>query len=109
MGYTSDVLVTVTVYVCVAFPLTTLTVTVFSPALQVAAVPFPTGVEPLRIVTAAASSSGVAVIVFVALVVVAMYSVTDPSKAGVSVSAPIVSPERRALKGLPCREGRSRR
>ena len=61
--------------------------------------PFSTGVEPLRMETAAGLSSGMAVTVLVALLVVAVYSVTDPSKAGMSVSAPIVSPERRALKG----------
>ena len=84
--------------------------TTFLPALQVAAVPFSTDALPLRMEISAAVSSGVAVMVLVALLVVAVYSVTEPLKAGVSVSAPIVSPERRALKGplfWPCREGKS--
>lgn len=53
----------------------------------------------MRMVTVALASSGVAVTVLVAFVVVAVYSVVSGSNAGVSVSAPIVSPERRALKG----------
>lgn len=73
----------------------------FAPVCQVAALPFATGVAPLLISTSALLSAAVAVTVLVALVVVAVYSVTEPSKAGVSVSDPIVSPERVALKGLP--------
>lgn len=92
-------MVTVTVYVLLSLPLVTLTVRRFSPVCQVAALPFSTGVVPLVIVTSAPLSFGVAVMVLVALVVVAVYSVTEPSKAGVSVSDPIVSPERVALKG----------
>lgn len=61
--------------------------------------PFSTAVSPTMIVTSAPLSAGVAVTVLVALVVAAVYSVTAPSKAGVSVSDPIVSPERVALKG----------
>lgn len=53
----------------------------------------------MRMVTVALASSGVAVTVLVAFVVVAVYSVVSGSNAGVSVSEPIVSPERRALKG----------
>ena len=91
-------LVTVTVYTFSAVPFFTFTVKVLAPVAQVAAVPFSTGVSPLRMVTVALASSGVAVTVLVAFVVVAVYSVAE-SNAGVSVSAPIVSPERRALKG----------
>jgi hypothetical protein len=92
-------LVTVTVYTFSAVPFFTFTVKVLAPVAQVAAVPFSTGVSPLRMVTVALASSGVAVTVLVAFVVVAVYSVVSGSNAGVSVSAPIVSPERRALKG----------
>lgn len=82
-------------------PLVTLMVRTFAPVCQVADPPFVTGVAPFLISTSALLSVAVAVTVLVALVVVAVYSVTEPSKAGVSVSDPIVSPERVALKGLP--------
>lgn len=65
-----------------------------------AAVPLATMVSLFLISTVASGSSGVAVTVFVALVVLAVYSVVSGSKDGLSVSAPIVSPERRAVKGL---------
>lgn len=79
-------------------------VRVLAPSVQVAAVPLSTGLSPLRMVTVASSCSGVAVTVFVALVVVAVYSVVSGSNVGVSVSAPIVSPERRALTPPPVRK-----
>lgn len=82
-------------------PFLTVTVRAFAPVAHVAAAPFSTCVEPFRMVTVAFSSSGVAVTVFVAFVVVAVYSVVSGSNSGVNVSAPIASPERRALKGTP--------
>lgn len=48
----------------------------------------------------ALESVGVAVIVFVALEVVAVYSCTALSKLGVKTSEPIVSPDKLASKGL---------
>jgi hypothetical protein len=78
-------------------------VTVFAPSAQVAAAPLLTGVSPFKMVTVASSSSGVAVMVLVAFVVLAVYSVASGSNDGVSVSAPIVSPERRALNPPPAR------
>ena len=69
-------------------------VSVFSPTSQDAVPPFVTSVSPLSISTSAFSSVGVAVTLLVALVVVAVYSVTSGSNAGLSVSVPIVSPER---------------
>lgn len=89
-----------TVYTFSAVPLVTVTVTVFSPADHVALDPLVTSLSPFMIVTVASSSSGVAVILFVAADVVTAYSVVSLSNVGVSVSAPIVSPERRALRGL---------
>ena len=50
-------------------------------------------------------SSAVAVTLLVEFVVVAVYDTTFLSKAGVSVSEPIVSPDRFALKGLLLRDG----
>lgn len=78
----------------------TVTVTVFAPSAQVAAAPFVTAVSPTMIPTVAPLSAGVAVIVFVAFVVVAEYDVTPASKTGDNASEPIVSPDRSALKGL---------
>jgi len=75
-------------------------VRVLLPSAHVAAVPLATVVPPLEISTVADASSGVAVMVLVALVVVAVYAVTSGSNTGVSVSAPIVSLDRRAVKGL---------
>nr|DAI49362.1 MAG TPA: hypothetical protein [Caudoviricetes sp.] len=93
--------VTVTVYTFCAEPFFTVMVRVLVPSAQVAAAPLLTGVSPFRMVTVALSSSGVAVTVFVALVVVAVYSVVSGSNVGLSVSAPIVSPERRAVNPPP--------
>ena len=87
-------------YTSVSVPFVTVIVTVFSPADHVALAPLVTVVVPFLISTVASSSSGVAVILFVAADVVTVYAVVSASKVGVSVSAPIVSPERRALRGL---------
>lgn len=68
-------------------------VTVFSPSTQVADDPLATTVSPFLITTVASLSVAVAVIVFVALVVSASYSVTSESNVGSSVRLPIVSAE----------------
>lgn len=68
-------------------------VTVFSPSTQVADDPLSTVASPFLITTVASSSVAVAVIVFVALVVSASYSVTSESNVGSSVRFPIVSAE----------------
>ena len=73
--------------------------TVFSPVSQVAAVPL-VWASSLTVMAAETSSAGVAVIVLVLFVVVAEYDVVLGSKLGVRVSAPIVSPERRAVSFL---------
>lgn len=69
-------------------------VSVFSPSSHDADAPFSTSVSPFRISTVAYSSVGVAVTLFVAFSVVAVYSYTDALKAGVSVNAPIASPDK---------------
>jgi hypothetical protein len=61
-----------TEYVFVALPFATVIVTVFSPDCHVAAVPFSTSAPFTTISTIAFSSIGVAVIVLVALLVVAV-------------------------------------
>ena len=81
-------------------PLLTVTVRVVSPADQLALPSFSTVVVPFLITMVAFSFSGVAVILFVAADVVTVYARVSSSKVGVRVNAPIVSPERRALKGL---------
>lgn len=75
-------------------------VTVFAPAAHVAASPLTTGVTPLRIVTVAASSAGVAVIILVASVVAASYSSTVAENNGVRTNDPIASPNKVDSKGL---------
>lgn len=81
-------------------PFVTVTVTVFSPSVQVAASPLVTVVVPFLMAMVAVSLVAVAVITSVALVVAAVYAVTLPLNVGVSVSEPIVSPDRLASKGL---------
>lgn len=81
-------------------PLVTVIVTMFSPSDHVAAAPFATDTPPTLILTVAFASTGVAVMVLVAFVVSAVYSVIPLSKAGVRLSEPIVSPDRPAFKGL---------
>lgn len=89
-----------TLYVFVIAPFVTVIVTLFSPVAHVAAVPLLTAVSPTIIWTLASASVGVAVIVLVALVVVAVYSDTSGANSGVRASDPIASPERAASKGL---------
>ena len=72
----------------------TVIVRVLSPASHVAFVAFSISVSPRRISTVASSSVGVAVTLFDAFGVVAVYAVTDPLKVGVSVNDPIVSPDK---------------
>ena len=81
-------------------PLVTVIVTEFSPSTQVAACPYSTVVSPFLIETVAPSAAAVAVMVLVALVVLVVYSVTSPSKVGVSVSEPIVKAESFAFGGV---------
>ena len=81
-------------------PCVTVTSTVFSPSVHVAAVPL-VCVTPLTFITILASALiAAAVMVLVALVVVAVYSYTELLKLGERVSAPIASDDRDALKGL---------
>ena len=74
--------------------------TTFSPSDHVAEEPFSISVSPTRISTVAAGSVVVAVILFVAFVVVAVYSNVSGSNVGVNVTDPIVSPER-VVRFLP--------
>lgn len=71
MGYTS-VFVTVTVYTSRSVPFVTLTVSVLGPEVQAAEEPLGTEVAPFLISISAFASSGVAVTVLVALLVVAV-------------------------------------
>ena len=80
----------------------TVMVRTFSPSVHVAEDPFSISVSPRRISTSAVSSVGVAVTLFVAFVVVAVYSNVSEANVGVSVTLPIVSPERE-LRFLPLR------
>ena len=75
---------------------TLLTVSVFSPSAHVALAPFSISVVPTLISMPAFGSIGVAVTLFVALLVVAVYSSVSVSKAGVKVNEPIVSPDKPA-------------
>lgn len=84
-------------------PFVTFTVTTFMPLAQVAAVLFSTSASPTFILIVALSSVGIAVITFVAFVVVAVYSAVPELNAGESVSDPIVSPDKVASKGLQLR------
>ena len=77
----------------------------FAPSDQVALLPLVTGVSPFKMVTVASSSVGVAVMVLVALVVSAVYSVTLEANSGVRVSDPIDSPDKVASKGLLLPDG----
>lgn len=84
---------------------TTSTVIVFAPVVNVTepvAPPVSVSivVTPFLIVTVAVSSTDSAVTVCGLVAVVVVYQICDPLKAGVSVSAPIVSVERSATKGL---------
>jgi hypothetical protein len=80
--------------------LVTVIVTTFSPSDHVAAVPLATTSPFTAMKMVAALSMGVAVMVLVAFVVSAVYSVIPLSKAGIRLSEPIVSPDRPAFKGL---------
>ena len=92
--------VTVTVYVVGVMPSPLATIsTVFSPSVHVALAPFSSS-SSLTVIAISTPSAAVAVTLFVAFVVVAVYSVVSASNVGVSVSAPIVSPERRAVSFL---------
>lgn len=73
-------------------------VTVLLPALHVADVPFSIAVPFTSMST---MSSAVAVILFVALLVAAVYSVTSGSKLGVRVREPMVRAERVASSSPP--------
>lgn len=77
-------------------------VTTFSPSFHVAEPSFSISVSFTVIVISASASSGVAVILLLAFVVLAVYVVTELLNLGSSVSEPIVSPDRFAVKGL-CR------
>ena len=77
-------------------------VTTFSPSFHVAEPSFSISVSFTVIVISASASSGVAVILLLAFVVLAVYAVTELLNSGSSVSEPIVSPDRFAVKGL-CR------
>ena len=69
-------------------------VNTFSPTSQVAEDPFSISVSPSMITTSSPASVGVAVTLFVALLVVAVYSVTSLLNVGESVNDPIASPDR---------------
>lgn len=84
------------VYVFSSDPFVTVMITVFSPSSQVAAELFVCGSPFTVIAIPAFSSVDVAVIVFVVFAVVAAYSKTPESKAGVKESVPIVSPDKDA-------------
>ena len=71
-----------------------MTVTVFSPAVHVAALPFETVVLPFLMTIVASPSSAAAVILSDAALVSAVYSVMLEAKLGDSGSVPIVSAER---------------
>ena len=88
------------VYVFSASPFFTFTVTTFSPSFHVAEPSFSISVLFTVIVISASASSGVAVILLLAFVVLAVYAVTELSNSGSSVSEPIVSPDKFAVKGL---------
>ena len=72
--------------------------TSFAPSFHVAAVPLVCS-SSFKYTFTPQPAAGVAVMVLVALLVLTSYSNTPASNTGVSVSAPIVSPDRRALKG----------
>ena len=82
-------------------PLTTSMATVLSPSAHSGAVPLAVSVPLTVMLITALSLSAVALILLLALLVVAVYAVTVLSKDGDSVSEPIVSPVRFAVKGLP--------
>ena len=92
--------VTVTVYTVSGAPPETVIVSSFSPSAHVAELPFSISVVPSMILTVAFGSVGVAVTLFVALLVVAVYSTTELLNSGSSVNDPIVSPER-VVRFLP--------
>ena len=79
----------------------------FSPSDHEALLPLVTGVSPFSIVIVAAESVAVAVTLLLALLVVAVYSVTALLKVGVSVNDPIASPDRVVML-LPPRKRQSR-
>lgn len=100
----------VTVYTRCADPFFAVIFTSFSPSAQTAEVPLVCG-SPFTVMVTVASSAPVAATVLLLLVVLAVYSVTFGSNAGVSVSAPSPSDARDAVKGFPpqywpCRAGR---
>lgn len=72
------------------------TVRVFSPSAHVALSPFSISVVPTLISISAFGSIGVAVTLFVALLVVAVYASVSVSNEGVKVNEPIVSPDKPA-------------
>ena len=79
----------------------TLISTVFSPSVHVAEALLAASVPLTVTLIIALSLSAVALILLLALLVVAVYAVTALSNDGDSVSEPIVSPVRFAVKGLP--------
>ena len=69
-------------------------VSVFSPSAQEAEEPFSISVSPTKISNSAVSSVRVAVTLFVALDVVAVYASVSESNSGVNSKEPIASPDK---------------
>lgn len=77
-------------------PFVTVTVTVFSPADQDAALPLATVVAPFLMTTVAFAFVGAAVILSLAFVVAAVYSSSPELNDGESTRSPIVRADRAA-------------